>query len=314
LPVKASADLALISIAKPQFGAFSREQAKDAGHSARTIGYRVDSGRWEHLHTGVYALAGTHPSWERDQIAACLWSKGASAGRAAGYLHRLPGCDDPPIEVVTTHHHRPMPRCGVTVHYTTWLPAEQVGRIQNIPATSIERTLLDLCGQMAPRQAAIALDNALHRGLTTLGGIDHCLYLTARRGRNGCRILRNLMHERVGLEEAPNTPLETVIFEMIAGSTLPIPDAQVPVVDESGIVVARPDFMYRKEKLIIEGHSRLWHWGMRAESRDLERHNKLCALGYRVLYLTWADATKYSARSLNTIDSMLQQASSKTGS
>jgi hypothetical protein len=314
LAVKTSADLALIGIAKPQFGAFSREQARNAGHSARTIGYRVDSGRWEVMHTGVYALAGTHPSWERDQMAACLWSKGVSAGRAAGHLHQLPGCDGPPIEVVTTHHHRPMPRCGIKVHYTTWLPAEQIGRIHNIPATSIERTLLDLCGQMAPRRAAIALDNALHRGLTTLGAIDNCLYLTARRGRNGCRVLRNLMLERVGLGETPNTPLETVIFEMIAGSLLPLPEAQVPVFDENGVVVARPDFLYRRERLIIEGHSKMWHWGMQAESRDLERHNKLCALGYRTLYLTWADATTYSARSLTTIGNLLNRASSETNS
>jgi very-short-patch-repair endonuclease len=100
---------------------------------------------------------------------------------------------------------------------------------------------------------------------------------------------------------------------MIAGSTLPLPDPQIPIHDEDGVFVARPDFLYRKEKLIIEGHSRLWHWGKQAESRDLERHNKLCALGYQILYLTWADATKYSARSLNTIESMLQRASSKTG-
>jgi hypothetical protein len=281
----------------------------NAGHSARTIGYRVDSGRWELIHTGVYALAGTHASWEREQMAACLWSKGASAGRAAGYLHQLPGCDDPPIEVVTTHHHRPMPRCGITVHYTTWLPMEQVTRIHSIPATSIERTLLDLCGQMAQRRAAIALDNALHRGLTTLGAIDHCLYLTARRGRNGCRVLRNLMLDRVTLEEAPTTPLETVILQMIAGSTLPLPSPQVSIHDDNGAFVARPDFLYRKEKLIIEGHSRLWHWGKEAESRDLNRHNKLCALGYRILYLTWADATKFRARSLSTIESMLQTSS-----
>jgi hypothetical protein len=275
------------------------------------IGYRVESGRWELLHTGVYALAGTHPSWQREQMAACLWSKGASAGRAAGHLHQLPGCDDPPLEVVTTHHHRAMPRCGVIVHYTTWLPREQVGRIQNIPTTSIERTLLDLCGQMTLRRAAIALDNALHRGLTTLGAIDHCLYLTARRGRNGCGILRNLMHERLDLGEAPNTPLETVIFEMIANSTLPLPDPQVPIYDENGTFLARPDFLYRREKLILEGHSRMWHWGKEAESRDLERHNRLCALGYRVLYLTWADATRYSTRSLVTIESMLQAAGRK---
>ncbi|HEV3473182.1 MAG TPA: hypothetical protein VG408_08270 [Actinomycetota bacterium] len=230
-----------------------------------------------------------------------------AAGRAAGHLHGLPGCDDPPVEVVTASH-VVTPHSGVIVHRTKRLPAEQIITIEGIRSTSIERTLLDLCGVMVKRKAAIALDNALMRGLTTLGSIDHCLFLTARRGRNGCGVLRDLMKARVGLNTAPNSPLETVIHEMLFESSLPIPVLQHVITDDTGVFVARPDFLYPEEKLIIEGHSKTWHWGERAESRDLEKHNKLLALGYSIMYVTWQDATTYRERTVATIARLLTAA------
>jgi very-short-patch-repair endonuclease len=158
---------------------------------------------------------------------------------------------------------------------------------------------------MTERRAAIALDDALRRGQTTLGALDHCLYLTARRGRNGCGVLRRLVHERIGLVEPPNSGLETVIFEMIKASTLALPSLQVVIRDAEGRFVAGPDFVYPSERLIVQGHSKQWHWGAAAESKDLEQHNALCALGYRVLYLTWSDATRHADRTVMTIGRML---------
>jgi G:T-mismatch repair DNA endonuclease (very short patch repair protein) len=196
----------------------------------------------------------------------------------------------------------------VIVHRTKRLPTEQIVTLQGIPATTIERTLLDLCGTLTKRRAAIALDNALMRGLTTLGAIDHCLFLTARRGRNGCGVLRDLMKARLGLNTAPNSPLETVIHEMLFDSSLPTPMLQHVIRDERGAFVARPDFVYPTERLVIEGHSKLWHWGQLAESEDLEKHNSLSRLGFRILYVTWQDATTHRDRTVAAIARLLQAA------
>jgi G:T-mismatch repair DNA endonuclease (very short patch repair protein) len=96
----------------------------------------------------------------------------------------------------------------------------------------------------------------------------------------------------VGLDEYPNSPLETVIFEMIREFELPIPSLQVPIEDENGFI-ARPDFVYERERLIVEGHSKLWHTGVEIEASDRRKHSRLSALGYRVEYITWPDATIY---------------------
>lgn len=295
-------------IAASQFGVFSRAQALSAGATARMIERRLEDGRWQLVHPAVYATAGSHPSWQRGQMAASLWSKGAAGVRAAAYLHRLPSFEAGPVEVVTTRNKRPMPRCGIICHHTTWLPPSQIVRVQGIPTTSIERTLLDLCGHISKRRSAIAIDQALHGGLTTLGGLDHCLFLTARRGRAGCKILRTFVHERAGLREFPNSALESVVFEMLAVSDLPPPQLQ-PVIRGPQGFIARPDFLWPAEKLIVEGHSKLWHQGACAQASDRARHENLASLGYRILYITWADATEYQEATRALISRHLRERS-----
>ena len=293
-------------VAEAQFGVFTRRQCKELGFSSRMIQHRLESGVWVVLHPAVYCLAGTPPSWERDQIAACYWSKGASAGVAAGHLFGLPSCESPPIEVVTQIRQRAMPRCGVIVHATNRLPGEQVGSVGGIPTTRIERTLLDLCGQFGRQRAAIAIDHALSRGLTTLGQLDYCLYRTARRGRNGSGKLRALIKERFQLNQHPTSPLETVVLQMLIDSGLPLPRLQHKIYDADGRFVARPDFVYVEPKLIIEAHSRLWHEGKQARDADLERDRRLRGLGFDTMYVTWPDATQYADRTSRLIARRLE--------
>jgi hypothetical protein len=300
-------DRVLEALAQKQYGLISRAQALSAGLTARAIEHRLKSGRWIAIHPEVYAISGSPSSWFRDEMAACLWARdGLASHRAAGFLYELPGCKEPPIEIRSTRT-KVVPRSGVIVHHTKWLPPDQRHRMVGIPCTSIDRTLLDLGAVWRPRQVAIALDNALRRGLTTLGAIDWCLYLSARRGRDGCAVLRELMKKRLQLDELPTTPLETVVFELLEGSWLPMPEIQPTIVDERGEFVAQPDFLYREEKLVIEAHSREWHWGEHAYSSDATRHNRLTALGHQVVYVTYADATRNAQQTLELIDRLLEE-------
>lgn len=300
-----AADLLLGKHAAEQHGVFTRAQALACGYSAKAIRHRLERGIWITLHPGVYCHATTAASWLRDEIAACFWSDGAAAGKAAGFLHQLPGCEDRDLEVVTHRRHRAMPRCGITVHVTKRLPLDQIVHINGIPVTSIERTLMDLCGGLTRRGSAIALDNALSRGLTGIGDLDNFLYRTARQGRNGCGRLRELLKERFNLGKFATTPLETVIFELIASSHLDMPLIQPEVRDEQGAIVAQPDFLYAAERLVIEGHSRLWHEGKAATDGDQARQKRLEALDHKVMYVTWADATVYGSRTIHRIENEL---------
>ena len=154
----------------------------------------------------------------------------------------------------------------------------------------------------------MAVDAALRRQLTTLGALDHCLFLTAKRGRNGCAVLRELVHSRAGIQGTPESPLESVILDMIVSSNLPTPLLQHNIFGPDGKFIARPDFVYPDAKLVIQGHSKQFHWGLEAETKDLEQHNRLCALGYHVVYVTWADATTHATRTIGLISDRLRLA------
>ncbi|MDQ3940431.1 MAG: DUF559 domain-containing protein, partial [Actinomycetota bacterium] len=94
----------------------------------------------------------------------------------------------------------------------------------------------------------------------------------------------------------------------------PMPELQYEIRDQSGGVVARPDFVYPTEKVIIEGHSRLWHEGKAAQDEDLARHENLMRLGYRILYVTLIDVTQYPERTIARIRRMLDGADSRASS
>jgi very-short-patch-repair endonuclease len=94
---------------------------------------------------------------------------------------------------------------------------------------------------------------------------------------------------------------------MLDRAGLPRPEPQVEIYDPDGFI-ARADFVYPDQKLILAGHSKQWHWGELAESKDLAQHNRLSALGYKILYLTWADVTRGREGTVSIIRSILVRA------
>jgi hypothetical protein len=65
-----------------QSGVVSREQARDAGYTAKSIEWRLRAGSWRRLHLGVYATFTGIPSRE-----ATLWAAVLAAGPGAALSH-----------------------------------------------------------------------------------------------------------------------------------------------------------------------------------------------------------------------------------
>ena len=92
-------------------------------------------------------------------------------------------------------------------------------------------------------------------------------------------------------------PREQVIVE----KGIPCTNIERTLLDLAGILTERRAAIALDDAL----RRGQWHWGVAAESKDLEQHNALCALGFRVLYVTWSDATRYPERTVGTIRRML---------
>jgi len=82
--------------------------------------------------------------------------------------------------------------------------------------------------------------------------------------------------------------LEAAFLTSIRSSRLPRPTPQL-VVQSYGHFVARVDFAWPPQRLLVELDGAAFHASRRDWSRDLQRQNTLTALGYTILRFTWWD-------------------------
>jgi predicted transcriptional regulator of viral defense system len=127
-----------------QAGALSRQQLIDAGVSSQMIFRRVESGRWQQLYRGVYAVFTGKP--HRDTW---LWAAVLRAGPGAVLSHQtaaeLHGLIDSPAETiqVTVPSTRRITTPGLVIRISARV--EQARQpCREPPRTSIEETVLDL--------------------------------------------------------------------------------------------------------------------------------------------------------------------------
>jgi very-short-patch-repair endonuclease len=156
-----------------------------------------------------------------------------------------------------------------------------------IPLTSPERTLLDL-GAVAPRRVEAAMEDALLRGLVTLGSLRRLLERVGEHGRDGSGVLRSLVAERHPGAAPTESRLEDAILRILRAHGLPEPVRQHPVALPAGRE-ARIDLAYPDVKVGIEADGRIWHSGREDFARDRARANQLAGLGWTLLRYGWHD-------------------------
>lgn len=302
------ADMRCALRASTQYGLITRRQALEEGLSERQVDHRLAKGFWRVIHPGIYSVGGAPSSWHQDLLAAALWAGGVASHRSAATLWELPGFKIRPdslIDVTVTHCHLP-PRCGIRVHHTQRLLATDRREIDCIPVTAIERTLMDLGAVTHRHRVAAALDSALARGLTTPERIDEYLRLVARRGRRGTRTLRNLIRERSEMAAIPESPLESKFFELLVEEGLPTPQLQYKIFNGDRLV-ARVDFAWPEQKVILEMDGYKYHSGHGQWEKDRARRNELTLMGWQVLHGTWRDAHSMPRQLLGRIAAALSQ-------
>jgi very-short-patch-repair endonuclease len=181
---------------------------------------------------------------------------------------------------------------GVVVHRSP-LVAADIGWRGPIPVTRPARTLLDLAG-VAPRLVEGALDDAVVRGLTTLGAVGRMLDRTGGNGRTGTSLLRELVAARSAGQAPTESPLEDRLVDLLRRQGLPEPVRQHEVTVPDGGVV-RLDLAYPHVKVGIEADGRVWHSGRADFTRDRQRANRLAHAGWTLLRYGWADLQRAGA-------------------
>ncbi len=164
----------LYRIAESQAGYFTARQAVAAGMARSTLSHHARrGGRFERVGWGVYRL-GQFPSSPYEHVVAnwlSLQDPDAVVSHESGLeLYDL-------SDVIPGEVHFTVPRTerwrrrrpGVRLHFASSpVPESERRTVLGLPVTSVERTILDYAQDRGqPEQVALAIAQALSRGLTT---------------------------------------------------------------------------------------------------------------------------------------------------
>jgi predicted transcriptional regulator of viral defense system len=160
--------------AEAQAGYFTAGQALDAGMDRSTLRHHAQAGgRYVRVRRGLYRLR-NFPSTPHEHIVAA-WLPLRDAGAVVSHesaleLNRL-------SDLIPDAIHLSLPRSGrgqrrrpgVRLHTLARSPTQaEIVEIDGLPVTGPERTIMDALEAGAqPEQIAMAIDQALERGLTT---------------------------------------------------------------------------------------------------------------------------------------------------
>jgi hypothetical protein len=223
---------------------------------------------------------------------------------AAAQLHRFDRTPEDRVEFLVVRRKRSA-EIGECVHSTRrWGPIDAVV-LGDLRVTSATRTILDLANVRAhPDRLKAAIDSAVRFELSSPEVLRRRLDQIRSRGRAGVRRIEQILEHSGG-----HTFLERKFLELMDAAHLPRPETQVvfrtPNTDR---FVARVDFFFRAERLVVEVSGRLGHSSPDERSRDAQRRNELQDLGLRVYEFTWEDVNHRAGFVVGTMRRLLMAA------
>jgi len=282
------------SMARRQLGNVTRRQLHAAGWSTATIRRHVIRGDLVQVAPSTYRVAATPDGPEARVMAACLETGGVASHRTAAWLHGLLA-PPPVIEVVVARAGAAaggaLAVAGKTVvrHSTTSLPKADQASVGPIPVTSVARTALML-GSLVPgvisqAQLEQVVARATEQRLATMPWLWWLLEHRRCRGRGGVLALESALAAVDGLGPTESW-LEREYLRLVREAGLPIPATQ-RVMRRTGRFVARVDFVFDAERVVVEVLGYRFHRTKEQIDADTRRANELQLIGFAVFQFTY---------------------------
>ena len=255
----------------------------------------------ERVAKGVYRTNGSPPSWMQG-VQAGAWALGQMAVVSHGAAARLYRCDRfeearPEFSVPRLQRGRKLRDLGATVHTTTFTSKGDVRRVNGLRVTSPARTVVDLARAGTPTNLLeAAIDSLIRLRLTTLDHIVDRIAECKGSSRWGVAQLDALV-----LTSGGHSVLERQFLELVRGNGLPMPTPQV-VHRRDGRHVARVDFLFEAQNVVVEVSGGRGHSSAADRSKDARRRNELQRMGRTVLEFTYEDVNNRAPYVLATLD------------
>lgn len=272
-----------------QAGVITRAQALSAGMSRHGLRAKLDSGRWQRLHPGVYAGFSGQPG--RDPV---LWAAVLGAGprailshETAAELHGLLSPAARPgriIHVMVPGGQQVVPMRYVRLHYSQRLDDSR-HPVQLPPVTRFEETVLDLAVTAATVTDGIGwILRACGTRRTTPDRLRQAM-AARRRLRWRAELSAALGDARSGVHSALE---HSYLHRVERPHGLPAGVRQRRVIARNAAIYQ--DVRYERYQLIVELDGRAAHPGQE-RWRDIHRDNANAADGCVTLRYSWSDVT-----------------------
>ncbi len=280
-------------LAARQKNRVSWEQLVEHGIDRHTIQRWLEDGRLHRVHRGVYAIGYPGRAVDGNYMAAVL-AGGTGAvlsERAAVYkLRLLPGKRPPPPEVTvptTAGRNRP----GIVIHRVKLLHPLDVWTYDEIPMTTVPRTLLDMASKLGPAQLTRACHEAWVRHDVTPRHIEACI------ARNPTKHGRAKLLRALG-SDATLSELEDAFLALLRANGLPKPRTNI---DHNGDKV---DCHWPQLGLTVELLSYRFHASRRAFEQDVARRRRSNHIAF-----TWGDVFERGGQTVAELSRAIYAAS-----
>ena len=235
------------------------------------------------IHRGVYAVGHPRLTTPGRWMAAVL-----ACGPEAVLSHRSAAALWGLLEEQRARADVTLPRSSirarprVAVHAGATLATCDVTRQEEIPCTSVARTLLDLAAVVRGRQLERAVEQAEVLRLFDLRAVEDAL--RRANGHHGAGVLRAVLAD---LKEPALTASDTEerFLALCATASLPRPEVNVWMNIDDGTPI-KVDFLWRRERLAVETDAFGTHGTKQAFERDRCRDQRLHLAGWEPLRFT----------------------------
>ena len=252
----------------------------------------MESGWLVPLYDGVYAVGHTALTYHSHLIAAvyACGEEALASHRAGGKLWEvLRGSQ--PIEVTAPRSREP--KKGFVLHRSRCIHPEDRAVIDNIPVTSLARTLVDLADVLPERRLADAVHEAEVRGLFDLKQVERVLERLP--GRKGRHKLRRVLAAYRDVQPFTRSRGERLVWATCNQYGLDKPRVNAWV---HGYEV---DFYWPEAGLVLEFDGGAVHQTTKAFYEDRKRDRALAAKGIHVVRATGRDEPAELAKQLLAI-------------
>jgi very-short-patch-repair endonuclease len=278
----------IAQMAEVQHGVVTLDQLGKTGLTTYAVQQRAEAGRLHRIHHGVYAVG--YPLLSREgRLMAAVLACGPDAvlsHRSAAALWGLSSGGRTRIDV-TAPGRRGRSPVGIDAHRHGHLRPQDRTVVEGIPCTTVARTLLDLAGVIRVRELRNAITEAEVQRVFDLTALREVIGRS--RGRRGVARLRLAIDEHDPRSERANRGLERRFLDLCRRARLPQPEVNVPVdLDERQVIA---DFLWRRQRLIVETDDRKSHHTVSAFESDRRRDQRLTLAGWRVVRCTWRQVT-----------------------